>query len=201
MNFVAIDVETTGTLPHIDHIVELAGVRFSAGKVVGEGFCTLINPGVLMPQEASEVNKITDGMLKDQPKIEEVLEAFSRFCGKDPLVAHNALFDFQFLTAAVQRHYKTPPSGCVLDTYALSKKVFPGLSNYKLSTVAQYLKVPTPGLHRAREDATICGHVFEAILQKMNISPGSFSPARLMEFCGKKELRFPVPSPRQITLF
>lgn len=201
MDFVAIDVETTGTLPYMDHIVELAGVRFSSGQVVGAGFCTLINPGVLMPPEASEVNKITDQMLKDQPKIEDVLEDFSRFCGTDHLVAHNALFDFQFLSVAVQKHYKAPPAGALLDTYALSKKVFPGLSNYKLSTVAQYLKVPTPSLHRARQDATICGYVFEAILQKMKLQHTSFSPSRLMEFCGKKELRFPVLSPRQINLF
>ena len=198
MIFVAIDVETTGTLSYVDHIVELAAVRFSSDKVLGE-FSSLVNPGVAMPPEASQVNNITDEMLKGQPQIEDVLDEFSNFCGNDCLVAHNAIFDFQFLAAALEKHYMMAPQGPVLDTYALSRKVFPGLSNYRLSTLVEHLKIPSSEFHRAKQDAVSCGYLFNAILSKMN---NKFThPVALIELSGKKELRFPVLQARQLSLF
>ena len=198
MTFVAIDVETTGTLSYVDHIVELAAVRFSAEQIKEE-FSSLVNPGVPMPPEASQVNNISDEMLKDQPKITEVLQQFSDFCGSDYLVAHNAIFDFQFLAAALEKHYMSAPKGPVLDTYTLSKKVFPGLSNYRLSTLVEHLKIPSSHFHRAKQDAVSCGYVFNAILKKINNQ--SLHPGTLIELSGKKELRFPVLQARQLSLF
>ncbi len=200
MDFVAIDVETTGILPYVDRIVELAAVRFSGGEVKEE-FSSLINPGIRMPQEASLVNQITDEMLEGKPPIEDVLQDFSDFCGSAPLVAHNALFDFQFLSVVLEKHYKAPPTGVVLDTYMLSKKMFAGLSNYKLSTVSSYLRIPTSQFHRAKEDALCCGYVFYAILQKMKNQRQPTHPAHLIELSGKKELRFPHLKARQFSFF
>ncbi len=221
MNFVALDVETTGTLSHLDHIVELAAVRFSEGKKP-DSFSTLVNPGVPIPEEASAVNRITDEMLKDQPKIANVLQSFSEFCGRDVLVAHNAIFDFQFLSVALEKCHCPAPGGPLIDTYALSKKVFPGLSNYKLSTLVEYLKIPIHKFHRAEQDAYACGHLFNLILRKINeglqkganredlfytanFSGGNSLPLlvlkKLTQLTGKKELRFPALKARQLSLF
>ena len=201
MDFVAVDVETTGTLSYTDHIVELAAVRFSGGGE-REHFSSLVDPGVPVPEEASRVNGITDGMLKGQPGLEEVLADFSRFCAGDVLVAHNAVFDFQFLCAAMEKCCCPPPTGPLLDTYALSKKIFPGLSNYKLSTIVEHLKIPVSRFHRARQDAYACGRVFTAILQKIKQhSPKELDFHRLSQIAGKKELRFPVPKARQLSFF
>ena len=202
MNFVALDVETTGTLSYMDHIVELAAVRFSKGETE-DHFSTLVNPGIPIPKEASRINGITDEMLKDQPTIEEgILKDFSGFCGKEPLVAHNAIFDFQFLSAALEKHYCLPPEGPLFDTYALSKKVFPGLSNYKLSTVTEYLKIPVSHFHRAKQDAWACGQVFMLILKKIRArEEKEVSFKRLNQIAGKKELRFPALKAQQLSLF
>ena len=201
MIFVAVDVETTGTLSYVDHIVEIAAVRFSEGKVK-DRFSTLIDPEIPIPAEASRVNGITDEMLKDQPKIGDVLKDFSRFCSSDPLVAHNAIFDFQFLSVALEKCYCPAPSGPFFDTYALSKKVFPGLSNYKLSTLVEYLKISASHFHRAEEDAWACGQVFCSILKKINVrelKETNFN--RLVQLTGKKELRFPGLKAHQLSLF
>lgn len=203
MTFVALDVETTGTLSYVDHIVELAAVRFLYGKEQ-ESFSTLIDPGVSIPEEASRVNGITDNMLKGQPDIGDVLPAFSKFCSNDPLVAHNAIFDFQFLSAALERCYCLAPTGPLFDTYALSKKVFPGLSNYKLSTLVEYLKIPVSHFHRAKQDAWACGQVFNSILKKLKDGEGSercLDFKQLTQLTGKKELRFPTLKAYQLSLF
>ncbi len=199
MNFIAMDVETTGTLSYVDHIVEVAAVLFEGGEEKGY-FSSLINPGIPVPEEASKVNGITDEMLKDQPKIGPVLKDFACFCSQYPLVAHNAVFDFQFLSQALEKNHCAPPSGPVFDTYTLSKKVFPGLSNYKLSTITEYLKIPISGFHRARADASACGRVFKAILQKTKMEHEISCP-KLVQLMGRKELRFPPLKALQLSLF
>ena len=199
MNFIAMDVETTGTLSYVDHIVELAAVRFTA-KTEGDCFSALVNPGVPMPEEASRVNGITDEMLKDKPPIGSVLKDFSGFCSQYPLVAHNAVFDFQFLSQAFEKNHCAPPLGLIFDTYTLSKKVFPGLSNYKLSTLIAYLKIPISGFHRARQDAYACGKLFKAILKKTNMEQNMCSQ-KLTELMGRKALKFPPLKAYQLSLF
>ena len=102
MEFVAFDLETTGTQPNENSIVEIGAVRFSGSKPL-EGFGKLINPGRPIPAEASRVNGITDEMVKDAPPIESILSEFAEFCGEIPIVAHNASFDFKFLLSDVKR--------------------------------------------------------------------------------------------------
>lgn len=200
MNFVAVDVETTGTLSYMDHIVELAAVRFSKEEVQ-DRFSFLVNPGVQMPEEASRINGITNEMLKDKPQLGQVLKPFCDFCSSDWLVAHNAIFDFQFLATAIEKQQCAAPSGPMLDTYALSKVVFPGLSNYKLSTLAEYLKISSDNFHRAEQDAWVCGKLFCAILRRIRDNGYTIDVPTLVKLSGKKELKFPPLKAHQFSLF
>ena len=81
MEFVAFDLETTGTQPNENAIVEIGAVRFSGSEPL-EGFGKLINPGMPIPAEASRVNGITDEMVKDAPPIESILSEFAEFLGR-----------------------------------------------------------------------------------------------------------------------
>jgi len=198
MQFVALDVETTGTLYYTDHIVEMAAVRFFDGEEQ-DSFSTLVNPGVPIPKEASEVNGITDDMLEGKPKINEVLQQFSDFCGDHVLVAHNAKFDHQFLSLAMEKHYCKTPSGPLFDTFLMSKKLFPGLSNYRLSTLVDYLKINVSYFHRAKQDAWACGQVFNCILRAEKNE--NIDINKLSQLNGKKELKFPVLQASQLSFF
>src|ERR1700733_10549521 len=102
MQYIAFDIETTGFLPRVDQIVEIAGVRFVDGKPI-EAFSSLVNPQISIPPGAMRVHGITDEMVKDQPLIEEVLGKFAEFCGSAPLVAHNAPFDMEFIKTDVEK--------------------------------------------------------------------------------------------------
>ena len=188
MNFVSFDIETTGTLSHLDRIVEVGAVRFSEGKVTGN-FSQLISIDIPMPEQASAVNGITDEMLKNQPSIEEVLPLFSEFCSNSLLVAHNAPFDFQFLLRAIEENRSPAPRGLVLDTCQLARKSFPGLANYKLSTLCDYLKISSEGFHRAEADALYCGRLFLHILKKNSFSVDDVS--KMIKLAGRNALQFP----------
>ncbi|MBC7370906.1 MAG: 3'-5' exonuclease [Bdellovibrionaceae bacterium] len=202
MRFIAFDLETTGTVPGVDRIVEIGAVRFIDG-VPEAIFATLIDPLRPIAPGASAVNGISDDMVRGKPLIESVLPSFAEFCGDDILVAHNAPFDAQFLTADIKRHEAVAPTGIIIDTLPIARKVFPGLPNYKLGTLVQYLKIPTTGFHRAEEDATYCGHLFYQMIKRISVGGQAPQITNLIALTGKPELRFPqiVRQPKQMNLF
>ena len=186
MEFIGFDIETTGTLSHIDHIVEVAGVRFQKGQVK-ETYQSLVSIKESMPKEATAINGITDEMLKGQPTLEAVLGEFAEFCGNSLMVAHNAVFDFQFIARAIQEYQSASPRGLVLDTYNLARKTFPGQSNYKLATLCSYLKIKSEQFHRAQADALACGRLFQNIVKKLPFD----TLEEIINFSGRKPLKFP----------
>lgn len=202
MRFIAFDLETTGTVPGVDQIVEIGAVRFIDGQPEAI-FATLIDPLRPIPPGASAVNGISDDMVKGKPLIDSILPAFAEFCGDDVLVAHNAPFDSQFLIADIKKHETTAPKGVILDSLPIARKVFPGLPNYKLGTLVQHLKIPTSNFHRAEEDATYLGHMFSQMMKRISIGGQSPQVGNLIALTGKPELRFPqiVRQPKQMDFF
>ena len=188
MEFVSFDLETTGTLSHLDHIVEIGAVRFVEGEVK-ETYQQLVSIDTSMPEQATAINGITDEMLKVKPSIEEVLPVFAEFCSDSLMVAHNAPFDFQFLLRAIEEHHAPAPRGLVLDTCQLARKSFPGLANYKLSTLCEYLKISSDEFHRAEADALYCGRLFVHILKKNSFSTNDVQ--EMSKLAGRNPLKFP----------
>lgn len=202
MRFIAFDLETTGTVPGVDQIVEIGAVRFIDG-VVDAVFATLIDPQRPIPPGASAVNGISDEMVKGKPTIHTILEPLTEFCGDDHLVAHNAPFDAQFLTADYKKLEIPTPQGIILDTLPIARKVFPGLPNYKLGTLVQHLKIPTTDFHRAEEDATYCGKLFLELVRRISVNGQPPAVENLVALTGKPTYRFPVieKKPKQMDLF
>ena len=202
MRFIAFDLETTGTLPGVDQIAEIGAVLFNEQGVPETIFATLINPLVPMPEGASRVNGITDDMLAGKPLITDVLDAFAEFCGDEILVAHNAAFDAQFLTADIRKHETKSPGGIILDTLPIGRKVYPGLANYKLGTLIQHVGIQATNFHRAEEDASYCGQLFYKMITRL--SPNGVAPTieTLISLTGKVEQRFPQieKQPKQLGL-
>lgn len=96
LEFVAIDLETTGGDPSRDRIIEVGAARFRNGEVV-DTFSRLVQPGRRLPPFIVQLTGIDDAMLADAPSIEEVLVELKHFLGGRPLVAHNARFEASFL--------------------------------------------------------------------------------------------------------
>ena len=199
MKFIAFDLETTGTVPGVDQIVEIGAVKFDNGVVEGV-FSTLVDPRKSIPPGASAVNGITDDMVAGKPYIETLLASFADFCEDLPMVAHNAPFDAQFLISDIKKHESPAPRGVILDTLPISRKVFPGLANYKLGTLVQHLKIPSTGFHRAEEDATYCGQLFFELVKRISVGGKPPEIENLVALTGKPEVRFPqiVRQPKQM---
>ncbi|RNF33163.1 3'-5' exonuclease [Paracoccus methylarcula] len=157
---VVFDTETTGLEPS-DRIVQIAGLRIARGRLTGERFETLVDPGRPIPPGASAVHGITDRMVADAPGMRGALTAFHHFAEDAVLVAHNAPFDMGMLRAA------EPETGLhfdhrVLDTVLLSAMVWGGGVAHTLDALAERLDIviPPDRRHSAMGDATATAEIF-----------------------------------------
>lgn len=187
--FVAFDTETTGLWAPSNRLVEIGAVKFriDGGKI--STFQALINPERPMPPEVIAVHGITDEMVADARKIGEVMPDFLKFCGKDSvLLAHNALFDVSFLACELDRIDQKRPENLVLDTVAISRKVFPEVQSYSLLSLARHFELSQEQQHRALDDAILVQKIFELALKKLsNISTiaeltKKFKPIRITDW-------------------
>jgi DNA polymerase III subunit epsilon len=100
--FVCFDCEMTGLDPTKDQIIEIAALRFTFNEVRGE-FEALINPECPISEEAFAIHHISNEMVREKPKIEEILPSFIQFIGTDIVVGHGFAYDLVMLNRAAQR--------------------------------------------------------------------------------------------------
>ena len=163
---IVFDIETTGLSVKSERITEIGAVRMVGGEVK-ESFNTFVNPGMPIPAKITELTGITDAMVADAPSEAEGLQKFYDFCGDcRVLVAHNAAFDTGFIRAAARRCHM-PYEFTAVDTVPLSRALYKGLKNYRLDTVAAYLKLPPFNHHRACDDAAVLAGIYAHILKDM----------------------------------
>ncbi len=164
--FVVFDLETTGLLTNREKITEIGAVKVENGKIT-DRFSTFVNPGKPIPQRIVELTSITDEMVANAPKIEEILPEFLEFCKDCVLVAHNAQFD----TGFIQKEAKAcgiSYNFSHLDTVMLARGLYPELGNHKLATLNKHLKVPLLHHHRAVDDAQATAEIFIKMLDELN---------------------------------
>jgi DNA polymerase III epsilon subunit family exonuclease len=157
--FVALDLETTGAKAGPGKITEVGAVRIEGLQVVGQ-FQTLVNPQRPIPPIIAGITGITQSMVADAPRIEEVIPSLLDFLDGAVVVAHNAAFDVGFLNYELHRLKSRRLGEGAIDTLPLSRALVPGLANYRLGTVAQALGAPIAACHRALADAQAVAHVF-----------------------------------------
>ncbi|MBQ9737653.1 MAG: PolC-type DNA polymerase III, partial [Clostridia bacterium] len=156
--YIVFDIETTGLSPQKEAITEIGAVKLMDGEVV-DTFSKLVNPNQSIPQKITEITGITDDMVKDAPSIEQILPLFLEFCGKNPVVAHNASFDVSFIKAAAERLEITFDNP-VIDTVGLSKELFPNENKHNLEAVCRRMEVSLTNHHRALDDAQATAEAF-----------------------------------------
>ena len=89
------DLETTGIDKVNDRIVEIAIIRFDGEKKFE--FQSYINPGIPIPAGATEVHGITDEMVADKPKFEQLAKKLHNIFNGCDLYGYNSnSFDIPF---------------------------------------------------------------------------------------------------------
>ena len=162
--FVAVDTETTGLHCGHNQIVELTAIRFRDWEPV-EIFTTLVNPGSPIPEDATRIHGITDEMVKDAPKIGEVIKDFDSFLGSDNLLGHNLPFDLGFLAMAGSEYFNTKRK--YYDTLTLAKYLDLYVLNNKLTTLCDHYDIrDNATAHRSASDALATGLLFKKLAEQ-----------------------------------
>lgn len=164
MNFVAVDIETTGLLEKKDEIIELAAIRYVNG-VEAERFQSFVRPRNSLPKFVQQLTNITTEMLKDAPFINEILPRFREFIGSDAIVGHNVNFDMGFINYNIELLGKFPMPNALIDTLEIARIYLPFLSNHKLTTMVSHFGISLEDAHRADADAKATAELFVALMK------------------------------------
>ena len=164
-DYVVFDLETTGISYVKDRIIEISAVKAADGRVT-DTFSTLVNPQRPIPYGATQVNGITDEMVKDAPVIQEVLADFLDFVKDDVLVGHNIhSFDLKFIERDAQELFGREITNDYIDTLYMARSCLPQLSHHKLTDLAAYFHISTDGAHRALNDCMMNQQCYEQMAQ------------------------------------
>lgn len=159
-SIVALDLETTGLNPNSDTIIEIGVVKFNERRIEEE-WSTLINPGVAIPPVVSQLTGITNEMVRNSPKFVDVFPDLIQFIGNLPILGHNIGFDLSFLKA--DRYF---PHNEVIDTFDIGAVLYPTVSRYNLSGLAQNLDIIVLNAHRALDDARTTRALYNVFIEK-----------------------------------
>ena len=88
------------------------------------------------------------------------LSGLADFIGDLPIVAFNAQFDVGFLNAGFRAHgvpVVKKGHSCAL---RLARVVWPGMPNYRLTSLAEHHGLASTNAHRALDDALRCAHIY-----------------------------------------
>jgi len=148
-----VDLETTGADPSRDHITEI-GILVTEGDTLIEQWSSLINPGVPIPLRIQELVGITNEMVAEAPRFEQVAEEVMARLEGAVFVAHNARFDYNFLRTAYERLGKLW-SAPVMCTVKFSRAMDPEFPRHGLDAIIARNGYSIESRHRALDDASI----------------------------------------------
>ncbi len=179
--FVVVDVETTGMNPVEDRITEIAMMKVKGGVLVDE-FSTLVNPLVPIPHMITGITGIDNMMVQDAPTAREIAPYIREFLSDAVFTAHNAAFDWGFVTQTMLRETGLALENPTLCTVKLSRRILPQLKSKSLGHVARYLDIRIPERHRASGDAYATALVLLKYLSYLKQREGFESVEEVLAF-------------------
>ena len=182
MNFVAIDFETASEKRTSACSIGITLVESS--KIVWQ-FQTLIRPkeNIFKPMNIW-VHGITADDVENEELFINIWPKIKSSIENNLVVAHNAKFDIEVLTETLNDYNLKLKKCNYICTVELSKKIYEGLPNNKLITLAEMLDIKF-NHHNALDDSLVAAKVFldmcnylemeniNSLYEKTGISPGT----------------------------
>jgi DNA polymerase-3 subunit epsilon len=166
LSYAVVDVETTGTRAGAgDRITEVAVVVVSGGEVV-QRYETLVNPERSIPPMITALTHITWEMVKDAPRFADICGELLDVLAGNVFVAHNAEFDWRFISTEVARATGRRLEARRLCTVRLARKVLPHLPSRRLDSLAHHYGVEIVDRHRALGDADATALILLRLLRE-----------------------------------
>lgn len=186
------DLETTGVSIQHDRIVQIAVIKIpvNSGDSI-ERKVHLIDPGIPIPKEASDVHGITDEMVQGKPKFFQIAKALKDVMTGCDLAGYNSdVFDIPLLIQEFHRCKILFPDWDlnVIDVIKIERI----LNSHKLSeTYKRYMKKELDDAHDAMVDTDATLEVFLKQLDYLKNQPDlEMSIQSIDKFCQGENERF-----------
>lgn len=148
-----VDVETTGSDPVRDRVMELGVLRVENDEVVSK-IDTLVNPQVSVPPFIQSMTGIMTKDLSRAPLFDEVMRDLLETLEDCVFVAHNARFDYAFIKHEFLR-YDIKFRAKMMCTVRLSRNLYPQYSKHNLDALIKRHGIACQSRHRAFGDALV----------------------------------------------
>lgn len=161
-NLVVVDLETTGfASKSTDRVVEIGIVELNGNFEPVAQWSTLVNPK--RDAGARHIHGIESKWLTNAPAFEEIADPLLELLESSVVVAHNAIFDVNFLMSEFKRAGLTwePEADNVVDTLALAKWVLGERQSLKLPELCQHFGIANEREHAALADALATGELLK----------------------------------------
>ncbi|WGS66259.1 DNA polymerase III subunit epsilon [Enterobacteriaceae bacterium ET-AT1-13] len=167
---IVFDTETTGLnkfgLPYIGHrIIEIGAIELINRKFTGKIFHTYLNPNRLIDTEAFKIHGINNEFLKNKKNFKEISNDFLKLIKDADLIAHNAMFDVNFINyefSLINKNFPKIENLCnIIDTLSIARKLFPRKKN-SLNSLCKRFEINKSKrvLHSALVDAKLLTKVY-----------------------------------------
>ncbi|MCE5328955.1 3'-5' exonuclease [bacterium] len=180
---VAIDFETANE--KLSSACSL-GIAIIENNVIVKSIQWLIKPPEMYFRPFNtNLHGISEKIVEKKPEFYRLWPTIKKHLEGNIILAHNASFDTEVLRKLLDVYQLEYPELSYACTVILSRKVWKGFENYKLSTVAENLNF-TFRHHNAKEDAMACANIvieaekklktdnFKELLKKTNLKTVRF---------------------------
>jgi DNA polymerase III subunit epsilon len=162
--FAVVDVETTGMRAGFgDRITEIA-VAVVHGRRCEVVFDSLVNPDRHIPRAIRAITNITDEMVRYAPRFSELAEPVLAALAGRVFVAHNARFDWNFVSAELHRSRALSLEGTRLCTVRLARRLVRGVRSCGLDNLCRFFGFQNRARHRAAGDALVTAELLCRLL-------------------------------------
>lgn len=168
LNLAIVDVETTGTSPGYDRIIEVGVLRIKDGTLV-DTYSTLVDPERSIPYHIENLTGITNKDLSGAPTFGDIKGHLIRLLEGCVFVAHNARFDYGFLRHEFGREGIDFSANC-LCTARLSRKLFPHERRHGLDSIIRRFGIACQNRHRAFDDAQVLWEFLDLLRDRVDAS-------------------------------
>jgi len=173
LSYAVVDVETTGGSPGTGHrVAEIAAIVVEQGRIT-QVFERLVNPGRAIPPFITRLTGISDTMVQGAPPFAEIAPELVQVLAGNVFVAHNAGFDWGFVSAELEGALGRTPRALTLCTVRLARLLLPQLPRRTLDHVAHHYGVRDVAAryplrrsvrHSAAGDAIVTAHCLLRLL-------------------------------------
>ena len=168
--YAIVDIETTGTDPKVDRMIQFGCVLVENNKIVSR-YSTDINPSQKISRQIQSLTQISNSQVRKAPYFEDIAPTIYNLLIDTIFVAHNIHFDYQFLNQELIRCGMPALTIPGIDTVELSQIFLPTEPSYRLNDLAESLGIEHENPHQAASDAEVTANLLLRIEEKARELP------------------------------